>query len=179
MPDAARSPVQVERIGGSMAVEAPWVEDKSHVQCSRAIFTFTGENSSPFECSLEFFEGAPGPPRIHPAFDDLSAAVESEFERWASHVPALDPKLEPARKLAAYVLWSSTVAPRGLYRTPVVLGSKNWMARIWSWDHCFAALGLASAHPELAWRQYMIFERMQDPVSGARWLPGCERQDAF
>ncbi len=166
MPDAARSPVQVKRLGGSMTVDAPWLEDTSHVQCSKAVFTFDGERLDPFECSLQFFEGAPVSERVHQPFDNAMKEVEAEFEEWAARVPTLDPKYEPRRKLAAYVLWSSTVAPRGLYQTPVVWGSKNWMARIWSWDHCFAALGLANAHPEFAWQQYMIFQQMQDPASG-------------
>ncbi len=42
------------------------------------------------------------------------------------------------------------LGPRGLYRTPVAWASKSWMNRIWSWDHCFAALGIAPLDPELA-----------------------------
>ena len=40
------------------------------------------------------------------------------------------------------------------------------MNRIWSWDHCFVAVGLASAFPEFAWQQLMIFQQMQDLRSG-------------
>ena len=166
MPDATRSPVQVKRLSGSMAVDAPWVDDHHHVQPNRAIFTFAPSSDAGFECALEFFEGAPGSRNGGLGFDEANAGVASEFETWAARVPALTAEFEPSRRLAAYVLWSSTVAPRGLYRTPIVLGSKNWMARIWSWDHCFAALGLAAAHPELAWQQFLVFQQMQDPVSG-------------
>jgi glycogen debranching enzyme len=34
--------------------------------------------------------------------------------------------------------------------------SKNWMHAVWSWDHCFNALGLAGSHPDLAWDQFML-----------------------
>jgi glycogen debranching enzyme len=34
--------------------------------------------------------------------------------------------------------------------------SKNWMNAIWSWDHCFNALGLAAGDKGLAWDQFVL-----------------------
>ena len=164
-PDAARSPVAVRGVAGAMNVNAPWVNHPHHVQVDQATITFSAESEAGFEAELQFFEGLPGGQGAD-SFDASATSVQAEFETWAAHISALNPLYETGRKLAAYVLWSSTVAPRGLYRNPVVLGSKNWMARIWSWDHCFAALGLARWHPELAWQQYILFRNMQDPRSG-------------
>jgi hypothetical protein len=149
-----------------MQVDAPWVDDLQHVQCDKAILTFGPANGEPFECTLQFYEGVPRPCIVNLSFDQAVVSVESEFEEWAARIPALQLEFEPMRRLAAYVLWSSTIAPRGLYRRPVVWGSKNWATRIWSWDHCFAAIGLANSHPDFAWQQFMIFRDMQDPLSG-------------
>ncbi len=166
IPNPSSPRIQVRRLAGTMQVDAPWLDDTSHAECSRAIFEFAPSGSEGFECSLHYYDGTPRRDISGVAFDRAVAAVESEFEEWAARLPSLSREFDSARKLAAYVLWSETVGPRGLYRTPVVLCSKNWMTRIWSWDHCFVALGLANAHPELAWQQFMIFQDMQDPASG-------------
>ena len=166
MPDPVRSDVRVKRLSGTMHADAPWVDRLNNIQVDKAIFTFAPADGGSFEGSLLFFEGVPRRNVADISFDQSVATVEAEFEQWASRIPPLAPRYEPARKLAAYVLWSGTVAARGLYTTPVVWGSKNWMARIWAWDHCFAALGLASSHPDLAWQQFILFRDMQDPASG-------------
>ena len=166
MPDPVRSSVQVKRFSGDLQVEAPWVDRLNNVQVDKSVFTLAPTHGNPFLCSLLFFEGVPHRDVNDVAFDRAVQAVEAEFEEWASKIPPLAPRYEPARKLAAYALWSATVAARGLYTTPVVWGSKSWMARIWSWDHCFCALGLAKSHPDLAWQQFMLFRGMQDPASG-------------
>lgn len=69
-------------------------------------------------------------------FDTIVESIDAEFARWyAAFAPPRDAALRDAHALAAYVLWVSTVAPYGLYPSPVVWGSKNWMTRVWSWDH--------------------------------------------
>jgi glycogen debranching enzyme len=62
----------------------------------------------------------------------------------------------PSAELAAYVVWSATVAPAGLVTRPGVLMSKHWMDKVWSWDHCFNALALAPGCPALAWDQFQL-----------------------
>ncbi len=44
--------------------------------------------------------------------------------------------------------------------------SKHWMDKVWSWDHCFNALALATGLPELAWDQFRLPFDHQDS-SGA------------
>ena len=70
----------------------------------------------------------------------------------------------PAAELAAYVLWSATVAPAGFLTRPAVLMSKHWMDKVWSWDHCFNAIALAAGQPELAWHQFQLPFDHQDPT---------------
>ena len=166
IPDAARSPVQVKRLAGSMQVDAPWINRLQNVEVDKAVLTFNQAGSSAFECAIQFFDGVPRDYASQISFDEAVVAVEAEFEAWAARLPELAPAYEPSRKLAAYVLWGNTVRARGLYKWPVVWGSKNWMARIWSWDQCFHAMGLAQSHPDLAWQQFMVFHEMQDTVSG-------------
>ena len=166
MPDPLRSSVEVRRLRGGLKVDAPWVDRLLGVQCDTATVTLTEQGDGPFECRLLFFQAAPRKVQQEPSFDDAVSAVEAEFAAWSAQQPALSPVYDAGRSLACYVLWSSTVAPRGLYVRPIVWCSKNWMARIWSWDHCFVALGLARSHPALAWEQFTLFRDMQDRATG-------------
>ena len=52
--------------------------------------------------------------------------------------------------------WSAVVEPEGYLTRPAMMMSKNWMANVWSWDHCFNAMALVETDPYLAWDQYLI-----------------------
>lgn len=89
---------------------------------------------------------------------DFDAAVASVQTRFHTYVDAVAPwrgAHRPAAELACYVLWSATVAPAGFIRRPAILMSKHWMDKVWSWDHCFNAIALASGEPALAWDQFL------------------------
>ena len=134
-----------------------------------------------FECLLHYYDATPRSGIDSGTFESAVAGAEQEFTRWSSWFPRGQPELEYTRRLAAYVLWSNTVGPRGLYHEPVVWCSKSWMNRIWSWDHCFVAVGLAPSMHELAWQQWALFRDMQDPASGmlGRLVQQCAAQLAM
>ena len=104
------------------------------------------------------------------AFDDDVAAVREEFARFADAVAPWRGDRTPAAELACYVLWSATVHPAGFVGRPAVLMSKHWMDKVWSWDHCFTALALASGAPELAWQQFQVVFDHQDARGRAAGL---------
>ena len=52
-------------------------------------------------------------------------------------------------------MWSSVVGAGGNFKRPGMLMSKNWMNRVWSWDHAFNAMALAYGNMDAAWDQYM------------------------
>jgi glycogen debranching enzyme len=78
-------------------------------------------------------------------------------------MPPAPADYKDASALAAYVNWASVVAPAGHITRTVMLMSKNWMSRIWSWDHCFNALALVEKDPQFAWDQLMVFVDNQHP----------------
>ncbi|TXK19303.1 amylo-alpha-1,6-glucosidase [Homoserinibacter sp. GY 40078] len=88
-------------------------------------------------------------------FDEVVAARAAEFSAYAGRV-VHDEHAPPAAELAAYVLWSATVAPVGFVGREAVLMSKHWMDKVWSWDHCFNALALARADPRAAIDQFLL-----------------------
>jgi hypothetical protein len=126
----------------------------------------TAEADGVWEMVIEECDTSRPPYTSAASFDDI---VESARDGFAAFVDAVAPwrsAATPAAELAAYVVWSATVAPAGLVTRPGVLMSKHWMDKVWSWDHCFNALALAPGRPELAWDQFQLPFDHQDE-SGA------------
>jgi hypothetical protein len=96
-------------------------------------------------------------------FSDVVAASRRSFDRFADDVAPWRSDRTPAAELACYVLWSATVSPAGFLGRPAVLMSKNWMDKVWSWDHCFNALALAPGLPGLARDQLQVVFDHQTP----------------
>lgn len=135
----ARLQLMLSALKGGVAVDAPWHAEKAE----SITVEITGDE---WELAIEEFLAAWQPKAYAQKFSDCVQAVRAEFARWRGD----------AHELAAYVLWTSLVAPEGHYRRPSILMSKNWMVNVWSWDHCFNAMALAGRHPDLAWDQLMI-----------------------
>jgi hypothetical protein len=106
-------------------------------------------------------------PRVYDEpFEECCALVNEEFEEWLERTPSLPKKYKEARRMAAYINWSSMVEPAGHLLRQSMLMSKNWMTNIWSWDHCFNAMALVNNDPLTAWDQLMTLFDQQDE-SGA------------
>jgi hypothetical protein len=119
---------------------------------------------STWEIAIEEYESA-RPPYVRTAtFDEIVEAAGARFGAFVDAVAPWRGPATPAAELAAYVLWSATVAPAGFLGRPGVLMSKHWMDKVWSWDHCFNAIALAAGDPELAWHQFLLPFDHQDPA---------------
>lgn len=118
----------------------------------------------PWEIAIEEYHTARRPYAEGVPFDQLHRAVAADFGRFVDAVAPWRTAQTPAAELAAYVLWSATVAPAGFVTRPAVLMSKHWMDKVWSWDHCFNAIALAAGDPELAWHQFQLPFDHQDPA---------------
>jgi len=125
-----------------------------------------GAAGGDWEAALEEIDTARSPYRSEARFGDLVAAVEEEFDSFVDAVAPWRSDAVPAAALAAYVLWSATVAPAGFLTRESVLMSKHWMDKVWSWDHCFNAMALAAGLPDLALDQLLVPFDHQD-ASGA------------
>jgi glycogen debranching enzyme len=89
--------------------------------------------------------GSTPPPADREDLDAVAAQAEHDFADWlaVSAGPALPAdRWEDAVRLAAYVTWSALVPAGGALRRESMLMSKNHMANVWSWDHCFNAMAL-------------------------------------
>lgn len=137
---------------------------------TRAV-TVTGDDTG-WEIAIEEYETSRPPLSITRSFDACVEEVAEEFGAyadavapWAGEADASSSRSD-ASLLAAYVLWSATVSPAGFFARESVLMSKHWMDKVWSWDHCFNALALASGLPDLALDQFFVPFDHQD-ASGA------------
>ena len=115
----------------------------------------TAYGTDGWEVAIEEFETARAPYSSSSGFDEVAAQSAASFEFFANSVAGWRDAQTPAAELAAYVLWSATVAPRGFLARESVLMSKHWMDKVWSWDHCFNALALAAGDPALALDQFL------------------------
>ncbi len=101
-------------------------------------------------------------PRNRQGFEECRDDVAAEFTQWLEDSPKSKRAYQSARELAAYITWSAVVKPYGLLKRPTMLMSKNYMAKVWSWDHCFNALALTPKRPQLAWDQMLVVADKQD-----------------
>ncbi|MBT0994096.1 glycogen debranching protein [Cellulomonas sp. DKR-3] len=130
----------------------------------RAVVLGTGAGE--WEALLEEIDSAQEPRPLDRTFDEVVADVAARFDEYVETIAPWRTAATPAAELAAYVLWSATVAPEGYLGRESVLMSKHWMDKLWSWDHCFNALALAGGLPDLAIDQLLAPFDHQD-VTGA------------
>lgn len=118
------------------------------------------------EASIEEFESVWRPRGYEDTFEDCLAALETSFKDWWGQAPRLPAGYNNARRLAAYVTWSSMVEPYGHYLRPAMVVSKNGMNGAGSWEHCFNAMALTYHRPVMAWDQIMILFDQQEEHGG-------------
>ncbi|MBD8057489.1 glycogen debranching protein [Cellulomonas sp. JH27-2] len=114
-----------------------------------------GADGQPWEATLEEIDAAAQPFAVTRSFDEVVAAVAAELTAYVDRIAPWRTDATPAAELAAYVLWSATVAAEGLATRESVLMSMHWMDKLWSWDHCFNALALAAGEPDAALDQLL------------------------
>ncbi|WP_144766111.1 amylo-alpha-1,6-glucosidase [Curtobacterium sp. 9128] len=116
-----------------------------------------------WEVAVEELTAAAAPFRSTATFDEVVTAADSRFTAYLDQHAGWRTDHTPAAATAAWVLYTSTVAPRGFLRREAVLMSKHWMDKVWSWDHCFNALALASGDTRAARDQFLTpFDHQTD-----------------
>ena len=128
------------------------------------------EEGGGFLCSLEEVEVEWEPRAYAFGFDACRDRAAASFKAFYDSMPKVPPKYEAARKMATYVNWSSMAGASGAFRREAMLMSKNRMAALWSWDHCFNAMALSHGNPEAAWDQFMLPFDRQDATGR---VPDC------
>ena len=151
---------------GSLSVDARWGE----YGCSAVVVDLAPDAAGTCDMLIEVFESGWNGRETK---EDFAAAAKRAADCYSAFLGRTLPVPEryaAARELAAYVNWSAVVGPKGHFKRPAMLMSKNWMNNVWSWDHCFNAMALAKDDPELAWDQFMVlFDHQHE--DGA--LPDC------
>ncbi len=101
---------------------------------------------------------------IDVGFDQAVADARASFAAFCAKMPSVPAEFAETRERAARLLWSAVMPPCGLSKRPSMLMSKNWMNQVWSWDHCFNAIALASGDADAAWDQLMGVFDHQSPT---------------
>lgn len=153
-------------LNGWYRFDAPWVRIKQK-------YIDIHLNTGALACAeflLEEYENVHTGIVKHPEFDTCAADREREFLEFYKHTPGFGEETSDAHLSAAYINWSAFVKPHGNFKTYAMLMSKNWMNSVWSWDHCFTAMALASGDPKAAFSQFMLPFTYQDETGA---LPDC------
>lgn len=146
-------------IAGSLQVDAPW-NGKGTISTMATLEPAQGTHG--FEAELDDYVSVWTAHAASGSFDASVEAVEHEYQQWLARMPEVPSEYGAGAELAAYIDWASVVEPSGYLKYPAMLMSKNWMDRVWSWDHCFNAMALSYKDPELAWAQFMLPFANQD-----------------
>jgi putative isomerase len=155
---ACETKLMVTPLKGRMEVDAPWQAEN----CENISIIFHPDADGACEFAIDEFT-VEWDGRAHTkTFDECLTHAKQEFENWMKDMPRVPARYAETRELACYVMWSCVVAPEGHLTRPAVFASKNGMIGAWSWDHCFHALSLAEAHPQLAWDQIIVLFDQQD-----------------
>src|SRR3984957_998852 len=146
-------------IHGDLHMDAPW----SGLSNLRVAATYSPDSESlSVEGEIDTYPSVWTPQRSSETFDESVRIVELDYSRWLKLMPGVPREFGPGAELAAYVNWTSVVDRSGYLDRPAMLMSKNWMAAIWSWDHCFNAMALAFKDPDLSFSQFMLpFDNQQ------------------
>jgi putative isomerase len=156
---------------GNLMVSDPWNGIGTH----HPVAVFSPDATSDIsEGEIDTYDSEWAPPVTTTSFESGLRSVKDEYQHWVGRMPAVAKEFGPGAELAAYVNWSTVVAPKDFIDKPTMLMSKNWMAMVWSWDHCFNAMAVADRDPELAWQQFMVLFDNQE-VNGA--LPDGMREN--
>jgi putative isomerase len=144
---------------GELHMDAPW----NGLSNLRVVATYSPDpDSLSVEGEIDSYPSVWTPHQSSETFDESVTAVEQDYSRWLKLMPDVPQEYGPGAELAAYVNWTSVVDPSGYLDRPAMLMSKNWMAAIWSWDHCVNAMALSFKDPNLAFQQYMLpFDNQQ------------------
>jgi hypothetical protein len=114
-----------------------------------------GGDGQPWEIALQETTTAAAPFTSQRSFDEAVAAAGQAFTDYVEAIAPWRDERTPAVELAAYVMWSATVAPEGFVTRETILMSKHWMDKLWSWDHCFNADAVAEGLPDQAIDQFL------------------------
>ena len=102
----------------------------------------------------------------------LSASAQREWSKFAAQMPPVPSEYQVSAARSWYTLWSGTVRANGLFAYDAVLMSKTGMSMVWSWDHCFNALALASGNGlKTAALEQVLLPFARQTAAGA--LPDC------
>ena len=89
-------------------------------------------------------------------FDAAKRRMDESLSAFQSALPDGPDAQRALAEKAGYLMWESIVCKGAGLPREAMLMSKNWMKKVWSWDHCFNAIALSSKQSALAWDQFMI-----------------------
>lgn len=137
----------ISRLSGEVSYEEPGLRNKEKPKRIH----LDGE----WEIALTEFTWMRNPPAFSRTFCECVQDMQAEFDAYLAAIPPVPVRYAEAMRQAAYVNWSAQAGPDGLLEQRILLMSKNWMNRIWTWDCAFNAVELAAYDAQGAWANFV------------------------
>lgn len=97
--------------------------------------------------------------KSHPLTLDVEsdiAGVKQEWDTFLKKMPSVPSERRCIAEMTWFNLWASFVRAEDCYHYDAMLMSKSFMCSVWTWDHCFNALAVASADLRMAIEQFLL-----------------------
>lgn len=120
----------------------------------RHVLWLRGEQT-PAELVVHRTTAGSSAPAARGALGACVAERRAELDRWRSVAARLPKEFAELAAREAANLWNLTVSPLGCFRRESTLVSKGTLVGLWSWDHCWHALGTADIDPALSWNNFL------------------------
>lgn len=96
---------------------------------------------------------------------DVDADIEAAEQEWSEFLAKMPPvpaEYRAEAEAAWHVIWCSFVYAEGNLTHDTMFVNKDYMTAVWSWDHCFHALGIARGDFKAAVEQFLAPFYRQD-----------------
>jgi hypothetical protein len=147
-------------IKGRMEAVGPW--EWELIKPGDVSIDFEPDSSGGFECAIHLSDANGRRRPSYDGFDACVAEVDADYRSWLDKYPSVPVEYEETRKLAAYVVWSHVMRPKGLIERPMVYMQRTMLANAFGWQQSYQALALADDIEE-SWEFLLAMFDHQSP----------------
>lgn len=98
-------------------------------------------------------------------FDEVRAEGLAAFEAFYKNYPLVAPVFREMARIAAWIIWTTRVGPRGFIKKPLIYMHKLFFVRGFGWHHGFHSMAMKE-NTRAAWEHMIAFFEYQNEKGG-------------
>ncbi|MDR0999241.1 MAG: hypothetical protein LBL96_00305 [Clostridiales bacterium] len=147
-------------LSGAMYNNGKWVPQKAMTEDFDLVLLPSIEANG-FEAAIHEYYSNGERDKSYAPFDECAAKAEVEFEKFRKRYPAVPQKYEAMAKVAAWIVWTHIVRPRGFLKGPIVYMGRSSFLRGFGWQQSYQAMAQSLDIKE-AWKLLLNMFDYQD-----------------